>query len=143
MPFRNLIQERKLPSPHRAGAGVADLSGLNEVMQGLHRLLWRRATVEAVDLIQVNVGRPEPRQRALDGVEDSRPGETGLVDVFLAQDGGDELGSADVVIDTPCDNTVALGSDNDFFAWNLVLMMRERCLSPAEFPGAGNTAPSR
>ena len=79
-----------------------------------------------MDLIQVDVGRPESRQRALDGVEDSRPGETGLVDVFLAQDGGDELRSADVVVGALGDNAVALGGYNDFFARDLLLMKSER-----------------
>ena len=70
MPLRDLVEERKLPGAHRARADVAHLASLDEVVEGLHGLLGRRVRVEAVDLVEVDVRGVEPRERALNGVED-------------------------------------------------------------------------
>ena len=65
-----VLELRELPRVHRGGADVARLARLDDVVQRLHRLLDRRVRVEAVDLVQVDVVRAEPRQRRVDLFED-------------------------------------------------------------------------
>ena len=50
-------------------------------MQRLHGLLRGRGRVEAVDLVEVDVGRVEAREGGVDGVEDGGAGEAGAVEV--------------------------------------------------------------
>jgi hypothetical protein len=53
----------ELPGPHRGGAEVADLAGLDEVVQGFHGLLDRGLRVEAVDLVEVDSPVRRPREQ--------------------------------------------------------------------------------
>jgi hypothetical protein len=52
----NVLQRLELPSCHGAGANVADPALLNDVVQGLHDLLPWGASVQTVDLENINVG---------------------------------------------------------------------------------------
>ena len=72
--LRDRVQQRKLPSPHRARADVAHFPGLDEVVERLHRLFGRRRGVGAVDLVEVDVRLRgiEALERALDRVENRR-----------------------------------------------------------------------
>ena len=77
------LEPGELGRPHAAGADVADLAGLDKVVQGLHGLLQRHVGVEAVDLQQVDVRSIQTLQRCLDLVEDGGAGETAEVLVVL------------------------------------------------------------
>ena len=105
-----------------AHADVAHLAGLNEVVERLHRLLRWRVRVEAVDLIEVDEGRVEPRERVLDGVENGRAGKAHPVGILLAlaHDRGMPM-SEDVVVRTLPNEGKALGEDDDLFPRDLIL----------------------
>ena len=77
------LEPGELGRPHAAGADVAHLAGLDEVVQRLHGLLERHGGVEAVDLQQVDVRSVQALQRCLDLVKDGGPGETAEVLVVL------------------------------------------------------------
>src|SRR3954471_5667465 len=64
------LRLRELPGVHAAGADVAGLSGLHDVVQRAHRLLDRRRLVPAVDLVEVDVVEAEPLERGIDRGED-------------------------------------------------------------------------
>jgi len=65
----------ELPRPHRRGPEIADLAGLDDVVQRLHRLLDRRVRIEAVDLVEIDVVGTEPGQRCVDLLHHGSPGE--------------------------------------------------------------------
>src|SRR5688572_6796655 len=60
----------ELPREHGGGTDVSGLSGLHHVMQRLHRLLDRSPVVPTMDLVHVDVFRPEPLQAVVDLAED-------------------------------------------------------------------------
>ena len=70
-----VLQLGELPCVHRRCAEVADLAGLDDVVQRLHRLLDRGVGVEAVDLVQVDVVGAEPGQGGVDLFEDRLAGQ--------------------------------------------------------------------
>jgi hypothetical protein len=57
----------ELPCVHRRSAEISSLSGLYDIMQRLERLLDRRLVVPTMNLIQVDIIRPEPPQAGVDG----------------------------------------------------------------------------
>jgi len=69
MPVGGVLELGELPGVHAAGAQVADLAGLHDVVQGLHGLLEGSVGIEAVDLVEVDVVGPEPGQRGVDLLE--------------------------------------------------------------------------
>ena len=54
----------ELPREHAAGADVARLARLDDIVQGLHRLLDRGLRIPAVDLVQVDVVEAERSSEA-------------------------------------------------------------------------------
>ncbi len=52
----------ELPGEHRRGADIARLARLHDVVQRLHRFLDRRGIVPAVDLVEIDIVHPQPRQ---------------------------------------------------------------------------------
>ena len=75
-----------------------------------------------MDLVEVDVRRVQARERALDGVKDSRAREAGLVEVLLALvDGRKVRVGEEVAVGALADEAPAFGGDDDFFARNLVL----------------------
>ena len=70
---------RKLCGPHAARADVADLSGLDKVMQSLHGLFHWDSSVEAVDLEEVQIGSVEASESGLYSSEDGLTGETSII----------------------------------------------------------------
>ena len=56
----------ELPGVHRGRAEVADLAGLDQVVQGLQGLLQRCRVVIAVNLVEVDVVGAEPPQAVVD-----------------------------------------------------------------------------
>ena len=54
--FGNSKGTRELPRMHRRRADIADLPGLDDVVQRLEGLLDRCAVIPAVDLIEIKVG---------------------------------------------------------------------------------------
>ena len=56
----------ELPGPHAAGADVAGLARLDDVVQRVHRLLDRGARIPAVDLVEVDVVELQAPQRSVD-----------------------------------------------------------------------------
>ena len=72
----DVLQCLELPGPHRGGADVADLAGLDDVVQRLHRLLHRRLSVVAVDLVEIYVVHVEPAQTVVDLSQDRLAGLT-------------------------------------------------------------------
>ena len=61
-----VLRLAELPRVHRRRPDVADLAGLDHVVQRLHRLLDRRPGIEAVDLVEVDVVHTEPAQARID-----------------------------------------------------------------------------
>ena len=72
----------KLPAPHRACTNVAHFTTLNEVVEGLHRLLGGYIGVISMDLEEIEVRGPQAYERGFDRVEYGCAGETILVDVL-------------------------------------------------------------
>lgn len=72
--LRRMLKDRELMCPHGASAYVAYHTGLDHVVQCLHRLFGRDCRVESVDLEDVDVGCIQAFKRGLDGVENSRSG---------------------------------------------------------------------
>lgn len=62
---------------------VPHFSVLHEIVQRLHRLLWRHRSIVSVDLQQVNVVGPQPLQTSIHCVEDGCAAQAALVDVVL------------------------------------------------------------
>jgi len=57
-----VLHLRQLPGPHRRRTDVADLASLHHIVKRLHRLLDRHPGVKPVNLVQVDVLRPEAAQ---------------------------------------------------------------------------------
>ncbi|MCY1199020.1 hypothetical protein D9M72_104140 [compost metagenome] len=107
--LRHLLGLRKLPRPHAAGAEIADLAGLDHIMQGLHRFLDRRLRVVTVDLVQVYVVGTQALQRSVDRMENAFTAQA--IPVRPAH----ERGHLDALVGN-IDRLVDLGSDHGFFA---------------------------
>lgn len=71
---------------HSRSAQRADLAGLDEVVQGLHRLLDGRIVIVAVDDVQIQIVGAEPPQRAVDLAMDGLAGEPPRVEIDLGRD---------------------------------------------------------
>ncbi|CAM5663911.1 hypothetical protein SVIOM74S_09899 [Streptomyces violarus] len=69
----------ELPGVHRTRPDVTDLAGLDDVVQGLHRLLDRGMRVEAVDLVEVDVVGAEPGEALVELAEDGLAGQSAAV----------------------------------------------------------------
>ena len=98
----------ELPGPHRRGADVAGLAGLDDVVQGLHGLLDRRVGVEAVDLVEVDVVGAEAGQEAsicsMIALRD-RPAPPGtVVHLEIHLGGQDDVVAAAVLLQRPADD---------------------------------------
>ena len=61
------------PALEVRAADVAQLAVAHEVVEGAQRLVERRRRVRPVQLVEVDVVRAEPPQRALEGVDDVPP----------------------------------------------------------------------
>ncbi|CAM5631126.1 hypothetical protein SVIOM74S_09544 [Streptomyces violarus] len=72
-----VLQLGELPGQHRGGADVAHLARLDDVVEGLHRLLGGRLVVKSVDLVEVHVVRTEPGQGRVDLLHDRLAGRSG------------------------------------------------------------------
>jgi hypothetical protein len=57
-----VLQLGELRGVHGGGAEVADLPGLDDVVEGLHGLVDWSLGIEAVDLVEVDVIGAEPAQ---------------------------------------------------------------------------------
>ncbi len=64
----DLLAFGELPRIHAAGAQIAHLAALDDVVQRLHRLLDGGVGVETVDLPQVEVVGAQALQRCIDGM---------------------------------------------------------------------------
>lgn len=105
-------------STYRAGANIAHLPALNNVVKSLHDLLAGRLPVQTVDLQHIDV-RAQPLNTGIDRIEDMLPGETDAVDegAIIAGRGRDGREVAFVV-----DAEEALGQDDDAVAGDVVLL---------------------
>ena len=63
--LRHDLHVVELVAVHRGGSDGADLSGLDQLVKRRHRLFDRSRVVKSVDLVQVQVIRPEPSERSL------------------------------------------------------------------------------
>lgn len=70
-----MLELGELPRPHRRRAQVAHLPRADDVVEGLHRLLDRHVVVEPVEVVDVDVVRPEPAQRGVELLEDRLAGQ--------------------------------------------------------------------
>jgi hypothetical protein len=114
----NVLQRLELPRRHRTCANVPDPTLLNDIVQGLHDLLSRCVTVQAVDLEHIDICA-ETLDALLDGIEDVLAAETNLVDhlAIVYRDG----------CDTECriflvNAEVALGEEDKLLARDVVLL---------------------
>jgi hypothetical protein len=114
-----VVHHREAPGAHRAGANVAHLAALDEVVQHPHRLLYGGEGIEPVDLEEVDVGRVEALQAGVNGVKDRRAREAVLVHVvtLLAELWVLEAVHTDVV----GDQVLHFGGDDDFVPGDVVL----------------------
>jgi hypothetical protein len=83
----------ELPGVHGGSAEVADLTGLDQVVQGFEGLLERGGVVVAVDLVEVDVVGAESPQAVVDFGHDRFAGEAFAVGARphrVAQFGGDD-----------------------------------------------------
>ena len=64
----DLVRAAQAVGAALAQANVLDLAGALQFDHGFHRLLDRRHLVEAVDVVQVNIGETQTLQRLLDGL---------------------------------------------------------------------------
>ena len=96
VPFGRVLRFGELPGEHAAGAEVARLARPDDVVQGLHGLLGRRAGVPAVDLVEVDVVGAQTPQRGVDGGQDVLTGQAAVV---LPRTGREvDLGGEHVVV---------------------------------------------
>jgi hypothetical protein len=58
--FCDKLHTSKLIRPHGASANIADLSGLDEIVERFHRFFWRHRGVISMDLKKVNVFCAKP-----------------------------------------------------------------------------------
>lgn len=66
----------ELPRPHRAGADIAHLAALDDVVQGFHCFFDGHSVIEAMDLEQVDVVCSKALERGVDLAENGMAGET-------------------------------------------------------------------
>ena len=70
-----MLKFGELPGVHGGGAEVADLPGLDDVVEGLHGLCDWSLGIEAVDLVEVDVVGAEPGQGGVDLLNDRCAGQ--------------------------------------------------------------------
>ena len=68
--FGGMLHFGEAPGFHGGSADVARLPGLHDIVQRLHRLLYRRGLIEAVDLKQIDIVQAEPGQAVVDRLEE-------------------------------------------------------------------------
>lgn len=134
--LRDVIEHGKLPGPHAARSDVPHLAALHQVVESLHRLFGGSLRIEAVDLKEVDVGRPEARKGRVHGIEDGGAAKPMLVhEVARPLEVGPELNVASMieeggngeVTDNATDRRIvgnhaeALGEDEDFVPRDFVL----------------------
>ena len=116
--FSNVLQRLEFPRRHRTCANVPDPTLLNNIIQGLHDLLSRCVTVQAVDLKHIDICA-ETLDALFDGIKDVLATETDLVDhpAIVCRDGCDTERGIFLV-----DAEVALGKEDKLLARDVVLL---------------------
>lgn len=115
--FGNVLQRLELPRRHGTSTDVPDPALLNNIVECLHNLLPRRATIEAVDLQNIDVCA-EALDALLDSVEDVFAAEADLVD-HLAIIGGYRRNTERWIL--LVDAEIAFREENELVAGNVVL----------------------
>ena len=114
----DVLEGLEFPGGHCAGADVADLAAVNDVVEGLHDFLAGGVAVQAVDLEDVDVGT-QALDTGVDGVEDVLAGETDAVDEFAVVDSrGGDRGHLAFVVNTK----EALGEEDNAVAGDVVFL---------------------
>ena len=81
--FGDVLHRLELEGPHAAGADVAHLTALHEVVQRLHGFRDGHGVVEAVDLEEIYIVGLQAGQRGVDRVEYCCAREAPLVNVIF------------------------------------------------------------